>query len=127
MNSKLHAVGDGAGRPIRLHLTAGQHSDFKGADVLLPGLPPARVLIADRGYDRAKVRKIFEDQRNEACILADVERGLVDMIVVYKIDRLTQSLSDFAKLIDRLDAKQCSFVSVTHNPSTPPPLWGASH
>ena len=32
MNSKLHAVGDGAGRPIRLHLTAGQCSDFKGAD-----------------------------------------------------------------------------------------------
>ena len=62
MNSKLHAVGYGAGRPIRLHLTAGQRSDFKGADVLLPGLPPAKVLIADRGYDSAKVRKIFEDQ-----------------------------------------------------------------
>lgn len=68
MNSKLHAVGDGAGRPIRLHLTAGQRSDFKGADALLPDLPPAKVLIADRGYDSAKVRKIVEDQKIEACI-----------------------------------------------------------
>ena len=51
-------------------------------------------------------------------LLADVERGLVDMIVVYKIDRVTRSLSDFAKLIDRLDAKQCSFVSVTQSFNT---------
>ena len=46
-------------------------------------------------------------------LLADVDQGLVDMIVVYKIDRLTRSLADFAKLIDRLEAKGCSFVSVT--------------
>ena len=63
MNSKLHAVGDGAGRPIRLHLTAGQRSDFKGADALLPDLPPAKVLIADRGYDSAKVRKLLKIRR----------------------------------------------------------------
>ena len=42
-------------------------------------------------------------------LLEDVDQGLVDMIVVYKIDRLTRSLSDFAKLIDRLEAKGCSF------------------
>ena len=40
------------------------------------------------------------------------------MIVVYKIDRLTRSLSDFAKLIDCLDAKGCSFVSVTQSFNT---------
>jgi DNA invertase Pin-like site-specific DNA recombinase len=49
---------------------------------------------------------------------ADVESGLIDMIVVYKIDRLTRSLSDFAKLIDCLDAKGCSFVSVTQSFNT---------
>jgi len=36
-------------------------------------------------------------------LLEDVDSGLVDMIVVYKIDRLTRSLADFAKLIDRLE------------------------
>ena len=51
-------------------------------------------------------------------LLADVESGLIDMIVVYKIDRLTRSLSDFAKLIDRLEAKGCSFVSVTQSFNT---------
>ncbi|SMP37517.1 recombinase family protein, partial [Roseibium denhamense] len=39
--------------------------------------------------------------------------GLVDQIVVYKIDRLTRSLTDFAKLVDRLDRRDASFVSVT--------------
>ena len=51
-------------------------------------------------------------------LLADVESGLIDMIVVYKIDRLTRSLSDFAKLIDQLEAKCCSFVSVTQSFNT---------
>jgi site-specific DNA recombinase len=51
-------------------------------------------------------------------LLADVESSLIDMIVVYKIDRLTRSLSDFAKLIDQLEAKGCSFVSVTQSFNT---------
>jgi DNA invertase Pin-like site-specific DNA recombinase len=53
-----------------------------------------------------------------SALLADVESGLIDMIVVYKIDRVTRSLSDFAKLIDCLDAKGCSFVSVTQSFNT---------
>jgi site-specific DNA recombinase len=46
-------------------------------------------------------------------LLADIDAGLVDVIVVYKVDRLTRSLADFAKIVERLDAKQASFVSVT--------------
>jgi DNA invertase Pin-like site-specific DNA recombinase len=46
-------------------------------------------------------------------LLRDIDAGRVDMVVVYKIDRLTRSLSDFAKLVDRLEAARCSFVSVT--------------
>lgn len=46
-------------------------------------------------------------------LLDDVERGLIDVIVVYKVDRLTRSLADFAKIVERLDAKESSFVSVT--------------
>ncbi len=46
-------------------------------------------------------------------LMADIDAGRIGMIVVYKIDRLTRSLSDFAKLVDRLDAAGCSFVSVT--------------
>jgi DNA invertase Pin-like site-specific DNA recombinase len=46
-------------------------------------------------------------------LMADIAAGRVGMIVVYKIDRLTRSLPDFAKLVERLDAAGCSFVSVT--------------
>ncbi|MEM7441519.1 MAG: recombinase family protein [Pseudomonadota bacterium] len=46
-------------------------------------------------------------------LLGDIDAGRMDMVVVYKIDRLTRSLADFAKLVDRLDAANCSFVSVT--------------
>ncbi|MBB1490611.1 MULTISPECIES: recombinase family protein [unclassified Paracoccus (in: a-proteobacteria)] len=46
-------------------------------------------------------------------LLAEVDAGRIGMIVVYKIDRLTRSLADFARLVERLEAKGCSFVSVT--------------
>ena len=51
-------------------------------------------------------------------LLEDIDAGRVDMIVVYKIDRLTRSLPDFAKLVDRLDASGASFVSVTQQFNT---------
>ncbi len=46
-------------------------------------------------------------------LLADVAAGKIDIIVVYKVDRLTRSLADFAKIVEVLDAKSASFVSVT--------------
>lgn len=46
-------------------------------------------------------------------LMAEVDAGRIGMIVVYKIDRLTRSLADFARLVDRLDAAKASFVSVT--------------
>jgi site-specific DNA recombinase len=45
-------------------------------------------------------------------LLVDIDRGLIDIVVVYKVDRLTRSLSDFSKIVDRFDAKSVSFVSV---------------
>jgi len=46
-------------------------------------------------------------------LLAEIEAGRIGMVVVYKIDRLTRSLADFVRLVERLDARGCSFVSVT--------------
>jgi DNA invertase Pin-like site-specific DNA recombinase len=51
-------------------------------------------------------------------LLADIDAGKIQLIVVYKIDRLTRSLSDFAKLVERLDARNASFVSVTQSFNT---------
>ncbi len=51
MNTKLHAITDAEGRPIRFFMTAGQVSDCTGAAALLGSLPKAEWLLANRGYD----------------------------------------------------------------------------
>ncbi|MGQ7791324.1 recombinase family protein [Faunimonas sp. B44] len=51
-------------------------------------------------------------------LLADVEDGLVDVVVVYKIDRLSRSLMDFARLVDVFDRNNVTFVSVTQSFNT---------
>ena len=51
-------------------------------------------------------------------LLADVQNGLIDIIVVYKIDRLTRSLMDFSKIVEVLDKHNASFVSITQHFNT---------
>jgi site-specific DNA recombinase len=51
-------------------------------------------------------------------LLADVQAGKIDVIVVYKVDRLTRSLADFAKLVELFDKHNVSFVSVTQQFNT---------
>ena len=51
-------------------------------------------------------------------LLEDITAGRVDTVVVYKIDRLTRSLADFAKIVEILDARGASFVSVTQQFNT---------
>jgi site-specific DNA recombinase len=51
-------------------------------------------------------------------LLADVQTGQIDIVLVYKVDRLTRSLADFAKLIELFDAHGVSFVSVTQSFNT---------
>lgn len=51
-------------------------------------------------------------------LMRDIEMGLIDVVVVYKVDRLSRSLSDFAKLIELFDRHNVSFVSVTQQFNT---------
>src|SRR5438067_2045622 len=51
-------------------------------------------------------------------LLADLRSGRIDTVVVYKVDRLTRSLGDFAKLVELLDEHKASFVSVTQSFNT---------
>src|SRR6266446_34216 len=51
-------------------------------------------------------------------LLADIQGGRIDIIVVYKVDRLTRSLADFARLVEIFDAQGVSFVSVTQQFNT---------
>src|SRR5471030_1656351 len=51
-------------------------------------------------------------------LMADLKQGLIDTIVVYKVDRLTRSLADFAKIVEVLDGIGASFVSITQQFNT---------
>ena len=51
-------------------------------------------------------------------LLADIRAGRIDIVVVYKVDRLTRSLADFARLVELFDAQGASFVSVTQQFNT---------
>jgi site-specific DNA recombinase len=51
-------------------------------------------------------------------LLSDIREGKVDVVVVYKIDRLTRSLFDFAKIVEAFDARGVSFVSITQQFNT---------
>src|SRR4030088_9636 len=51
-------------------------------------------------------------------LLADIQSHLIDVVVVYKVDRLTRSLADFAKIVEIFDAAGVSFVSVTQQFNT---------
>jgi transposase len=75
MNTKLHAVTDAKGRPIRFFMTAGQVSDYTGAAALLGSLPKAEWLLADRGYDADWFRDALKDKGIKPCIPGRKSRG----------------------------------------------------
>ena len=51
-------------------------------------------------------------------LMADIEAGKIDVVIIYKIDRLTRSLSDFARIVEVLEKGDASFVSVTQSFNT---------
>ena len=70
------------------------------------------ILARDR-FDDGGVSGGTLDRPALAQLLSEIDARRIGMVVVYKIDRLTRSLTDFAKLVERFDAADCSFVSVT--------------
>ncbi|WP_431304083.1 recombinase family protein [Sediminicoccus sp. BL-A-41-H5] len=75
------------------------------------------VLVHDR-YDDGGVSGGTLERPALQRLLADIEAGLVDVIVCYKIDRLSRSLMDFSKLVQTFDANEVTFVSVTQSFNT---------
>ena len=69
-------------------------------------------LIPD-AYDDGGISGGSLDRPDLQRLLADIQAGKVDTVVVYKVDRLTRSLTDFAKLVELFDRHGVSFVSVT--------------
>jgi len=74
LNSKLHALADAKGRPIHMFLSAGQTSDYIGAQALLSSFPQAGALLADRGY-RAIVRHRAKDDGESQFVSQSINRN----------------------------------------------------
>ena len=75
------------------------------------------VLVRDQ-YDDGGISGGTLERPGLKRLLADVEDGLVDVVVVYKIDRLSRSLMDFSKLVEVFDRNGVTFVSVTQSFNT---------
>jgi DNA invertase Pin-like site-specific DNA recombinase len=75
------------------------------------------VLIRDQ-YDDGGISGGTLDRPALQRLLSDIEDGLVDVVVVYKIDRLSRSLMDFSKLVEVFDRNNVTFVSVTQSFNT---------
>lgn len=70
-------------------------------------------LQVDRIYSDGGISGGHMERPGLKALIADIEAGLIDIIVVYKVDRLTRSLADFARLVDVFDKYGVSFVSIT--------------
>src|SRR6201995_5052602 len=74
-------------------------------------------LLPDR-YDDGGLSGASLDRPALQSLLDDVRAGKVNIVVVYKVDRLTRSLADFAKLVELFDRHTVSFVSITQSFNT---------
>ncbi|MEQ8742363.1 recombinase family protein [Parasphingorhabdus sp.] len=103
----------------------GLEQDFNSLDAQREACAAYILSQASEGWDT--VSELYDDggwsggNMNRPAIsqlLDDVKSGKVDVIVVYKVDRLTRSLADFAKIVEILDENEASFVSVTQSFNT---------
>ena len=109
MNSKLHAVCDGQGRPLVMLLSEGQMSDYKGAALMLDALPPAKTLLGDRGYDAGWFRSALDARGITACIPSKANRKMAiahDRALYrqrHKIENMFGRLKDWRRIHTRYD------------------------
>ena len=117
MNSKLHVVCDGQGRPLVMLLSEGQMSDFKGAALMLPAMPKARELLADKGYDADWFRQALAKRKIAACIPSKSNRKVViphDAVLYrqrHKIENMFGKLKDWRRIAMRYDRCAHTFFS----------------
>ncbi|PWE52063.1 IS5 family transposase [Metarhizobium album] len=108
LNSKLHAVTDGLGRPLLFFLTAGQVSDYKGARHLMERLPKAKELLADRGYDADWFRNGLIEKGISPCIPPRKKRkhpAEYDAVLYkqrHRIENMFGRIKDWRRISDRV-------------------------
>ncbi len=108
---------DGEGRPLILLLTESQVSDYRGAATVLPALPAANALIADKGYDSDRLRDALVSLGIRPCIpgRSGRKRPVVHDVRLYRrrnlIERMFGRLKDWRRVATRYDRCAHTFMS----------------
>ena len=117
MNSKLHAVCDGSGRPLVMLLSEGQMSDYKGAALMIEAFPKARTLLGDKGYDADWFRQALTERGIAPCIPPKANRKIqidYDKALYkqrHKIENMFGRLKDWRRIHTRYDRCAHTFMS----------------
>ena len=113
MNSKLHLVCDGHGRPLILLLTEGQMSDYKGAALMLNVLPRAKELLGDKGYDAEEFRKALTERGTTVRIPSKSNRTIQieHDRERHEIENMFGRLKDWRRIHTRYDRCAHTFMS----------------
>lgn len=117
LNSKLHAVCDGQGRPVVLLLSEGQMSDYKGARLIVDVLPPVKCLLADRDYDADWFRDALREKGIKPCIPAKKNRKQKIKFngklykQPHKVENMFGKLKDWRRVATRYDRCAHTFFS----------------
>jgi len=117
LTTKIHALVDKKGRPIKLKLTAGQESDIASAREMIAGMPKSSVLLADKGYDADALREAVFDLEAWANIPPKANRK--DPICFSKylyrlrnlVERFFNKIKQFRRIATRYDKLAENFLA----------------
>lgn len=115
---------NGEGKPVLLHLTAGQTSDYKGAAALIDKFPKAKNLLADRGYDADWFRVALIEKGITPCIPSKKNRKVqyeYDKTLYkqrHKIENMFGRLKDWRRIAMRYDRCAHTFFSALYIAAT---------
>ena len=118
LSTKIHALVDADGLPIRLSLTPGQASDVHGAEVLLNDLRRGSVILADKGYDADWIREKIEAQEAAPNIPDKSNRKVRHCFskVLYKernkVERFFNKIKHFRRVATRYEKLGANFLAM---------------
>ncbi|MDG5487391.1 IS5 family transposase [Sphingomonas sp. BGYR3] len=119
-NSKLHALTDGEGRPLRFLLTGGHVADCRAADVLINDLAPHTIVLEDKAYDSNAIRDLIERQGAVPNIPSKANRRWKSFFskTLYKgrnaVERMFCRLKDYRRIATRYDKLATNFLSAVY-------------
>ena len=118
LTTKIHAVVDAQGLPIRLGLTAGQAHDGQVADILLDHLGPRTIVLADKAYDADRIRELIQAKGGTPNIPPKSTRRWTPCFSrrLYRernlIERFFSKLKHFRRVATRYDKLAANFLAM---------------